>query len=261
MSKFIPEPEKTLVDSSVKSRLVTWVEGERLINEWFSNWWTEFERNMEPFMVNWRGWQGKRTAFRIFLKLWAIAHIELQANLFPHRRKRRGMQKIVTRNWVTREVRGGVEVGKFSGKIAWKRRRGRPPLPLSVAVERLQARVQAKRAKNKTETVHKDRKPLAQVKVRQTQMPRPTTGENFGKSEIKENPAPIIETDTLHEERSDSTNAALVQSIGDAIKELNPDVASRFLDHVRDMLGVAYSKSEKSFVDDAFDSIFGAGQE
>lgn len=259
MSKFNFEPEKELVPSSVKSSLVTWEEGARLIDAWFQAWWTEFEKNILPFLGNWRGWQGKRTAFRIFLKLWALAHMELLANLFPQRRKRKGLQQITTRNWQAREFRGGVEVGVFSGHPAWRRRRGRPSLSESAWIANYDKRRIERRKKNKTNIKHKDAKPTP-TQAPPTQIPRPKRGEQFGRAPIPKS-KPTEGEDSFYEKIGDEFKKELVKKCAERIGDFAKDKGEEYLNHFREMIGVAHEKAEGNFVDDMFDSIFGRGGE
>lgn len=220
-----------------------------MINDWFSNWWREFEKRMIPFEVNWRGWQGKRTAFRIFCKLWALAHVELYANLLPQTRKRTGMQRVKTTNWRAREVRGGVEVGFKSGHQAWRRKRGRPPLSETEALRRLRDTIQRKRDKNKTETKHKDREPLPTVAPK-TKSPRPTTGESFGKAAPYPQSKPGAQTvDSRKEKLGDDLLREIVRSIAGELGDMTEDIANRFIAHVGDLLGVARDVSDKQKID------------
>ena len=218
-----------------KSGLVTWSRAERIINDWFREWWLGFERQMSAFQT-YRGWQGKRTAYRIYLKFWTIAHAQLYANLYPQNRKRVGMQPVQTRNWRPKEKRGGVEFGMFNGKPAWRRRPGRPALSESEWLKREAARIRFEWSKNKTNIKHKDRKPLP-TKAPPTILPRPTTGETFGK-ETKGKPHDT--SPGSFQELRDMFKEKLIdevkKQIEDAVKDWAKEKAEKFTAHIIEML-------------------------
>ena len=176
--------EKTEGESNFgKSTLITWQDAGKVVDDWFEKYLRDMTAAatatciLNPF----RAWQFNRVATRIILKHWALAHIDLFAQLYTQSRPRRGLQKVTTRKpWVPTAIRGGVEFGYHCGKPAWKRPPGRPPLSRSAWIERETARINARRAKSKTGRANKNRQPLP-TEPPDTQVPRPKRGEDFGK--------------------------------------------------------------------------------
>jgi len=244
MPNFDEIVERELVDSRfAKSGLITWEQAERVINEWFKEWWSDFETKME-LSKTYRSWQVRRTAHRVFLKCFSLAHIELVANLYPQKRKRRGLQKVQTRNWRPTEFRAGVEFGMFNGKPAWKRRPGRPALSATEVLRREAERIQKRRAQNKTEVVHKDRKPLP-TEPPPTQLPRPSTGEQFGKRAKAEPPkAKTIAWDEIVEILSNGVRDEIIKAITEVAKDYGEEKGKQFIEHMRSVFDGSYDATK-----------------
>lgn len=245
------EIERTLEDAESVHVLMTWQEAETVVNKWFANWWREFELRMTPFETNWRGWQGKRTAYRIYLKIWGLAHVHLAANLLPQNRAKRGIQRVKTARFKVKERRGGVELGTFNGKPAWKRSRGRPPLGAQEALKRWHDRILSKRKRNKTKIKHKDRKKLP-TEPPKTKTERPTTGENFGKAGVPKNrPEKTVNSPSIDWGKiGEDVRKQIAEEIGKGIGELAWDKASDYMEKIGAMFETAIARPEPARIED-----------